>query len=240
MSVNDNDATLARQPVARVCELLDERGVEYEVDGNDRYPTVFWRVGDAEYTYVGDGRLSTLTVCDYATPEQAVEATLGRRDYTYEQWRAISDAVADAMEYAHDKAIEHPDKADPYWNLDEYVERVLMAAFGDEATLGPSDPREHGLIPHFWTGDETLHIDLGKLPERIDVTLPDPRGREVYSARVHRFEPERGECQLKRRSWDDGTCTWGCVCTACDAHLEHETGIGYNYCPICGAKVADA
>ena len=47
----------------------------------------------------------------------------------------------------------------------------------------------------------------------------------------------KGECQLKRASWDDGTCTWGCICSACDAHLEHETGIGYNYCPICGAKV---
>lgn len=49
----------------------------------------------------------------------------------------------------------------------------------------------------------------------------------------------RGTCQLKRADWDDGTCTWGCICSACDAHLEHETGIGYNYCPICGAKVVD-
>lgn len=46
-------------------------------------------------------------------------------------------------------------------------------------------------------------------------------------------------CQLKRASWDDGTCTWGCICSACDAHLEHETGIGYNFCPNCGAKVVD-
>lgn len=48
-----------------------------------------------------------------------------------------------------------------------------------------------------------------------------------------------GTCKLKRASWDDGTCTWGCICTACDAHLEHETGLGYNFCPICGAKVVD-
>ena len=48
-----------------------------------------------------------------------------------------------------------------------------------------------------------------------------------------------GTCQLKRASWDDGTCTWGCICSACDARLEHETGIGYNYCPICGAKVVE-
>lgn len=48
-----------------------------------------------------------------------------------------------------------------------------------------------------------------------------------------------GTCRLKRAQWDDGTCTWGCICTACDAHLEHETGIGYNYCPHCGRKVID-
>ena len=47
----------------------------------------------------------------------------------------------------------------------------------------------------------------------------------------------KGECQLKRASWDDGTCTWGCICSACDAHLEHDTGIGYNYCPNCGRRV---
>lgn len=48
-----------------------------------------------------------------------------------------------------------------------------------------------------------------------------------------------GTCRLKRAQWDDGACTWGCICTACDAHLEHETGIGYNYCPHCGRKVVD-
>ena len=50
----------------------------------------------------------------------------------------------------------------------------------------------------------------------------------------------RGECELKRANWDDGTCTWGCICSACDAHLEHETGIGYSFCPHCGAKVVRA
>lgn len=63
------------------------------------------------------------------TTEQAVEATLGRDKYSYKQWREISNAVADAMEYAHNKAIECPDKADPLWNLDVYVNRILKAAF---------------------------------------------------------------------------------------------------------------
>lgn len=64
------------------------------------------------------------------------ESTLGRDRYSYEQWREISNAVGDAMEYAHDKAIECPDKADPLWNLDEYVNRILKVAFEGEATLG--------------------------------------------------------------------------------------------------------
>lgn len=49
--------------------------------------------------------------------------------YSYRQWRDISEAVGDAMQYAHDRAIEHPDRADPLWNMDEYVDRVLEAAF---------------------------------------------------------------------------------------------------------------
>jgi len=50
--------------------------------------------------------------------------------YTYRQWVEINDAIGDAMDYAHDRAIEHPDVADPYWNIDEYVNRVLAAVFG--------------------------------------------------------------------------------------------------------------
>lgn len=112
-----------------------------------------------------------------------------------------------------------------------------------EATLGPSDPREHGLVPHFWTGDETLHIDLGKLPERIDVTLPDPRGREVYSARVHRFDPERGECHAiisDNLTESEGTGDAWADCSEC-GHLLYvltdPSSEPPNYCPHCGRKV---
>ena len=55
-------------------------------------------------------------------------------NYTYEQWREISDIVARAMEYAHDRAIEHPEHADPLWNLDEYVNDILEVAFAKRAT----------------------------------------------------------------------------------------------------------
>lgn len=78
---------------------------------------------------------------------------------------------------------------------------ILTPAQAIAVALGQTDPRERGLIPHFWTGDWTLHIEAARLPERIDVTLPDQRGREVYSARVHRFVSERKDVQeaLERR-----------------------------------------
>lgn len=49
--------------------------------------------------------------------------------YTYEEWREISNAIGDAMQYAHDKALETP-HADPLWNMDEYVNRVLDVIAG--------------------------------------------------------------------------------------------------------------
>ena len=115
------------------------------------------------------------------------------------------------------------------------------AAIADEieqaiaATLG-ADPRERGLIPHFWTGDWTLHIETAKLPERIDVTLPDERGREVRSARVHRFVPE----QMCRYELKDG---W-LVCSNCGRSTRAYEGKGDpldppNFCPDCGAKVVE-
>lgn len=36
--------------------------------------------------------------------------------------------------------------------------------------------------------------------------------------------------------WDDGQCTWGCICEACGAHFEHEHSSGMNYCRKCGAE----
>ena len=44
-------------------------------------------------------------------------------------------------------------------------------------------------------------------------------------------------CQMMDGQWDNGQCTWGTVCSECDAHLEHERGRHLNYCPNCGARV---
>ena len=99
-------------------------------------------------------------------------------------------------------------------------------------------------LPHFWTGDGTLHMEPRKLPERIDVTLPDERGREVHSARVRRYVPER-TCNAE--SYDDGVDegmdgdwyayappTWFMSC----GH-QVEGAERPKFCPSCGAKVVD-
>ena len=84
-------------------------------------------------------------------------------------------------------------------------------------------------LPHFWTADGTLHVEPRKLPERIDVTLPDERGREVRSARVRRYVAER-TCHKKRGKGDY------LFCSECGFNI---TGGWAHFCPSCGAKVVD-
>ena len=97
---------------------------------------------------------------------------------------------------------------------------------------------------HFWTADGTLHVEPLRIPERIDVTLPDERGREVRSARVRRYVPER-TCHVE--SYDDGVDegmdgdwyayappTWFLSC----GH-QVEGAERPNFCPSCGARVVD-
>ena len=97
---------------------------------------------------------------------------------------------------------------------------------------------------NYRTADGTLHMHLEVVPERIDVTQPDSRGREVYSAKVHRFEQERGECRndsLKR-----GVGVF--VCSECGVYLditdmrEEDLDVFYEpkYCPNCGRKMVGA
>lgn len=126
----------------RLRAMLDERGVEWWQSANTLgciftrwYSPIF---GD-EVCAMENGEEGLVLFDHFVTPEQAIAATLGRDKYSYEQWREISNAVGDAMEYAHNKAIECPDKADPLWNLDEYVNRILKVAFKGEATLGDVD-----------------------------------------------------------------------------------------------------
>ena len=53
------------------------------------------------------------------------------------------------------------------------------------------------------------------------------------------IEPEERTCHMRDAHWDDGQCTWGCICSECGAKHEHKSGKWMNYCPNCGAKVVE-
>lgn len=44
-------------------------------------------------------------------------------------------------------------------------------------------------------------------------------------------------CHMRDASWDDGQCTWGCICSECGAKHEHKRSRWMNFCPSCGRKV---
>ncbi len=100
-----------------------------------------WKSSGLTWNFEEVDELAFLWACENdVTPEQAIAATL--RECTYEQWRAINEIVGNAMEYAHDVAIMHPDKADPCWDLSNYVDQILEVAFGEhEAKLDAATVR---------------------------------------------------------------------------------------------------
>ncbi len=225
--------------------MLDERGVEYETEDTqiDSHGTMYY----VTYAKRGYGRTWVYeepSDCDllvsYAYDlgaEEAIEVTLGRGGYTYEQWREISDAIGDAMEYAHDRAMEHPDKADPLWNLDEYVERVMQAAFGDGAKLGRGD---------MYTREEceaqfVRGYSLGCLPsgEGWD---ENERTLEEEMAELG-WERERGEChEVSTISHDYGYAPAGVEYEtelSCGHRWHSDNGDLPDFCPWCGRKVVD-
>ena len=98
---------------------------------------------------------------------------------------------------------------------------------------------------NYRTANGTLHMHLEVVPECIDVTQPDSRGREVYSAKVHRFEPERGECHpiiSDNLTESEGTGDAWADCSEC-GHLLYvltePNSKPPNFCPNCGRKVVD-
>lgn len=64
-------------------------------------------------------------------------------------------------------------------------------------------------------------------------------GAELINRLADLIEPEERTCYMRDASWDDGQCTWGCICSACGAKHEHKRSGWMNFCPNCGAKVVD-
>ena len=86
-------------------------------------------------------------------------------------------------------------------------------------------------------------IEVGELPAPIDdAFMACGLGRAVYATEIFGrladlIGPEERTCRMRDASWDDGQCTWGCICSECGAKHEHERGAWMNFCPNCGAKV---
>ena len=105
--------------------------------------------------------------------------------------------------------------------------------------------RTRACLPHWWTHDGTLHIELPKLPESISVRLTDHRDREVSSARVWQYTRDSGTCHpiiSDNLAESDGTGEAWANCSEC-GHLlfvlTDQTSEPPNYCPNCRAKVVD-
>ena len=184
--------------------LLDERGVEWlettscigatiTDEGIERHYLVstWWNspvFGRVEATDMGDGvlHMACLNGCDF-TPEQAIAVTLGREILTADDVRDLTDRHSDAS-----------------GGNGRDFHNGAYVAIADElnATLGScncsnnctNSERTRACLPHFWTHDGVLHVELPKLPESISVRLPDQRDREVGSAMVWQYTRDRGTC----------------------------------------------
>lgn len=60
---------------------------------------------------------------------------------------------------------------------------------------------------------------------------------ELHARLADLIEPEERTCRMHDANWDDGQCTWGCICSKCGAKHEHERSGWMNFCPNCGARV---
>lgn len=126
----------------------------------------------------------------------------------------------------------------------EYPEGGKLKAFvtpeqAIAATVGLEPDDTAMLKLHDRMNAALLEFERAMGIEKADGAIAVPFVAEIHNLLEEAATVGRGTCKLERADWDDGMhWTWGCICTACNAHLEHETGIGYyNFCPVCGRKV---
>lgn len=77
------------------------------------------------------------------------------------------------------------------------------------------------------------------IPEELYMQIETHIVGEVLDAGYISYNGEEWtprRCTIEDAHWDDGTCTWGCICSACKTKFEHESGSNMNFCPKCGAE----
>jgi len=120
-------------------------------------------------------------------------------------------------------------------------EQAIAATLGS-CNCSNSERTDVPRLPHFWTHDGALHVELPKLPESISVRLPDQRDREVGSARVWQYTRDSGTCHDKGtfESWGLFTCSNCSIVIPLNAAKDApEVGkiVPLKFCPNCGARV---
>lgn len=81
-------------------------------------------------------------------------------------------------------------------------------------------------------GGRTVSLFLPELPDEIAVRRMDGRNRSVYSARVHRYLPER-TARRARVTVDERRTIGHDECGACGATV----GMADRFCRMCGARL---
>lgn len=98
-------------------------------------------------------------------------------------------------------------------NREEVAERLRVYATGFD--FGESNP--------LWYVEKAVFNDI-KIRNS---------GR-VFSRLADLIDPT---CHMVDTEWDNGECTYGCICKECGSRFEHEQARYLNYCPKCGARV---
>ena len=219
--------------------MLDERDEYYKTSGNktwwgrpiDRQTGKPINVFHNQAQPMGEDRL--LVELQLATPEQAIAATLGREPDDAAIAKLHDQMNAAMLKYEMAQGIEKRDGDGAIvvpWVL------KMHALLEEAATLGlfnctnncTNSERTEACLPHFWTHDGTLHIELPKLPESISVRLPDQRDRDVSSARVWQYTRDSGTCH-ECADMDKEIVR----CRDCKRYSEHEWIIATDVSDVC-------
>ena len=175
--------------------MLDERGVEHE--GGER--SVRWRDRNGVMMQafpLADGELGMdVWSC---TPEQAIAATLGLEPDDAAMGKLHDRMNVALLECERTLGIEKADGTivvPLVFEMHNLLEEAAALGSCNCTNDYTNGERTGTCLPHFWTHDGVLHIELPKLPESISVRLPDQRDREVGSARVWQYTRGSGTCQ---------------------------------------------
>lgn len=86
-------------------------------------------------------------------------------------------------------------------------------------------------MPGFFEPQDVYFQTLNYL-EDLESCLPD--GKSAFTVLADLIDPT---CHMVDTEWDNGECTWGCICKECGSRFEYERAKYFNYCPHCGARV---